>query len=163
MIDRATPAAGREHATDLIVVERTVSGARTLTDVDCRRPNVDLSDDASSAVGDGVPSSEVHAYRPGAFAGWREEGTSGITQIGALRAARELEAALTEARSVSFATDASDLAPGAIFALRGEAPSPSNTKGSSRDGGFTIDASVMGDWNVRVRAVQPTGRIDPAR
>jgi type VI secretion system secreted protein VgrG len=152
VIDRATPAAGQEHATDLIVVERTVSGARTLTDVDFRRPNLDLRASASSAVGDGVPSSEVHAYRPGAFAGWQEGDVGHHEQIGAFRAARELEAALAEARSVSFATDASDLAPGAVFALRGEGTLALEHERLLATE-LTIDASVMGDWNVRVRAV----------
>lgn len=163
-VDEADAATGHAYVSKVRIAQALRPSAFVLRDHDLRRPSFDL-EVRSDDVAHGEGRLEHRRYAPGAFLRVTDGGDDGTptaddkgavrhdADLGEFLAARALESLRAERRTVTFATNVADLAPGTVFAvshhphaaLAGETPLLVTQ--------LTVRGAVDGPWSVEARAV----------
>jgi type VI secretion system secreted protein VgrG len=155
-----------EFVTDVRIGQRIRPGAVVVRDHDFRRrADVDLSG-RSDAKGLPIEQElEVYRYKPGAFLVAKEGGGGGDghhePKLAARLAERRLRAARRGSVSISFDTNAFDLAPGTVTSITRH-PHP-DLKGRVLVTSLTLSGSPDDEWSASASAVPAKEPYHPPR
>ncbi|MEZ4300790.1 MAG: type VI secretion system tip protein TssI/VgrG, partial [Polyangiaceae bacterium] len=162
-VDNPSEAAELEFVTEVTWGRAVRPGARVLRDHDFRRPALALSGDSPKTQGF-ESALEQYLYDPGSFLveGAAGGGTpvaddKGVARheasYGKSRASRDLLSMRAGARTVTLETNAVDLCPGMVFSIDGHPHAGLPSSARLLVVQTTLDASLQGEWKLRVAAV----------
>jgi type VI secretion system secreted protein VgrG len=162
-VDNPNQASEKEFVTHVRIGREVRPGAHTIRDHDFRKPGFPLFAEAPRAK----PPEELYEqyhYRPGSFL--VEGGKGGGTPVaddkgvarhepaaGKARAERALVAERVGRRSVSFDTNAIDLAPGVVFSIARHPHADLEGGAGLLVTEFSIEGSPGGEWSMSAHAV----------
>jgi type VI secretion system secreted protein VgrG len=172
-VDNPNESAENEFVTQIRLSHEVRPGAHTLRDYDFRNPGFALFGEAPKAASPEDRYEQYH-YQPGSFL--VETGRGGGTPVaddkgvarydqrsGQERAERALAGERADKRSVSFETNAVDLAPGVVFSIGNHPHSELADDKKLLVTGFAIEGSPEGHWTMSGQAVFAADPYRPAK